>query len=304
MFLKTSPFFFFIVAAALAISPAGCSCGDDDDDDDDAAAGDDDDDDLGGDDDLSGDDDVDAGCVDMGDGLFECGVEAGGVTRRYLLDAPDDATAELKPLVVAFHFAGSSPEGLRVATGLAAKGDEEGFFVAWPQGWENDEGSRRWTANACASDDQDFVRAMIEDIVTQFGVDEARIYATGGSNGASFTNTTGAANAGVFAAIAPVAGTLGAAEDCGAEAPQPVMLVHGLADETTDVERSREARDFWVELNGCTNTAQEFDCQRNTDCAGDAEVTLCELPGVEHVWPTGDFNATDEIWEFFAAHSL
>jgi polyhydroxybutyrate depolymerase len=80
----------------------------------------------------------------------------------------------------------------------------------------------------------------------------------------------------------------------------------------------------WAARNGCdpepAATSEEVEgfaltVETWVNCAAaDATVTLYSIDGIGHVWPgggsilflgpTGPVNATDVIWDFFAAHSM
>ena len=40
----------------------------------------------------------------------------------------------------------------------------------------------------------------------------------------------------------------------------------------------------------------------SAQCAGGREVRLVSIAGGGHTWPTSPYNATAQIWRFFAAH--
>ena len=69
---------------------------------------------------------------------------------------------------------------------------------------------------------------MVSDIGQQIAIDPARVYATGMSNGAIMALRLGC-QTDMFAAIAPVAGTL--LTDCGGARPTSVLQIHGTADD-------------------------------------------------------------------------
>jgi polyhydroxybutyrate depolymerase len=104
-----------------------------------------------------------------------------------------------------------------------------------------------------------------------------------------------------FAAIAPVAGTL--LTDCSGARPTSVLQIHGTADDR-------------VPYNGGPGKAFSAD---GTARADGHIVEFISVKGAGHQWPGGDpspvaqwignipapstaLNATDTIWEFFAAN--
>ena len=88
--------------------------------------------------------------------------------------------------------------------------DSEKFVVAYPDGL-----GRAWNVDGegCCGrpgregvDDVGFITAAVADIAENVGIDPARVYATGMSNGGIMSYTL-ACNTGIFAAIGPVAAT-------------------------------------------------------------------------------------------------
>src|SRR5436853_42181 len=87
-------------------------------------------------------------------------------------------------LVLVLHGAGGWAQGFARHTGFSRVAEREGFVVAYPQGLE-----RRWNdgrGNGTPHDDVGFVRALVDTLQRELGVDQRRIYATGISNGAMF----------------------------------------------------------------------------------------------------------------------
>ncbi len=105
---------------------------------------------------------------------------------------------------------------------------------AWPQaivvyfqGLPNGEGSRGWQVEKGQQEDRDLklVDTALASLREKFKVDDARIYSTGFSNGASFTYLLWAERPGVFAAYAPVAGRLRPSVQL--KQPKPLLHVAG-----------------------------------------------------------------------------
>ena len=65
---------------------------------------------------------------------------------------------------------------------------------------------------------------------TQYGIEAGHVFATGMSNGGFMANRLACDGADVFAAVAPVSGTLGSNVACNPSRPVAVLEVHGTAD--------------------------------------------------------------------------
>jgi polyhydroxybutyrate depolymerase len=261
------------------------------------------------------------------------------VERSYFLYAPDSHRRTASPaLVLVFHGAGGRAQGFARHTGFSAVAEREGFVVAYPQGLE-----RRWNdgrSNGRPHDDVGFVRALVDTLQRELGVDPRRIYATGISNGAMFSYRLACDLPGVFAAIAPVAGALPVqlAPGCGHTMPVSVLAFQGTADRLVpyagggvalrrgSVLGAERSIAFWGEIDGCAgqpSTTLEPDRVRDgtrvrrleyAGCRDGRGVVLYTIEGGGHTWPGGpgvgyivgpvsrELDATQVIWEFFAAH--
>jgi polyhydroxybutyrate depolymerase len=286
--------------------------------------------------------------------------------RDWLLHLPardDDAAL---PLVVALHGGGGNkesvertacPDGDRSSDGcLSAVADREGFAVVAPDGTDGQLVGRSWHAGggadgfrcvggqACKDDIDDvaYVDALLAEVRRAVHVDDARIYATGISNGGAMSHRLACDRADVFAAIAAVAGAnqADASPGCAPVRPIPVLQVHGTEDPcwgldgttTADLCKNDGAfvavpatMDGWRVRNGCTGTVERAlpdDVDDGTssvriDGTGCAAATsLIRIDGGGHTWPGGhqylgvdaigrvarDFSGNEVVWEFFAAH--
>jgi polyhydroxybutyrate depolymerase len=88
--------------------------------------------------------------------------------------------------------------------------------------------------NDAAANNRDlkFFDVALADLRRRFQIDDARIYATGFSNGAKFVYLLWAARAKTLAAVAPVAGML--APSLTLTEPKPMMHIGGREDHQND----------------------------------------------------------------------
>lgn len=150
------------------------------------------------------------------------------VARRYLITVPSAHDGET-PLPVVFDFHGLM-EGADIHAGMTAYSslaEEEGFVVVYPHGTQD---PIRWnTTSDSPNPDVVYFDAVLEQVASTLCIDEARVYATGLSNGAMFTSVLICERADVLAAAAPVAGIMDV-EPCDQSQPVPIMSFHGTAD--------------------------------------------------------------------------
>ncbi len=155
-----------------------------------------------------------------------------GRTRDYLLHVPPafDATQPVA-LVMVFHGGGGRAQNAVRMTNFNELADEQGFIVVYPNGTGRlEEQVLTWNGGGCCGramlenvDDVGFARAILADLQTVAAIDAKRVYATGMSNGGIMAYRLACEAADVFAAIAPVAGTLNFSP---CTPPEHVAIIH------------------------------------------------------------------------------
>ena len=240
----------------------------------------------------------------------------GGEKRSFLVHVPP---GQPNGLVLNLHGAGMNGAAQMAATGYNAVADQLGFVVAYPDGidfsWADGRGAS--VPDQRGVDDVGFLVAVVDQLTAQYGIPRGRVFATGMSAGAFMANRLGCQRADVFAAIAPVAGTLGSGYPCNPSQPVSVLETHGSADPvvpfnggpmvgrggSSDVVAAPAMAQRWRTVDACpppaTQQAGGSLRYTATGCAGGTEVTFVRLDGGGHVWP-GDAGQTSG--QFFAAH--
>lgn len=271
-----------------------------------------------------------------GDHLFE--LEHGGLTREYELHVPAsyDGTSAL-PMVLYFHPLGTNRRYL-TRVGTTELSESANFLAVYP-------GGRRgsWNGGACCGpangaglgdevDDVGFVRAMVDQLRAVVCIDDARIYATGFSNGGFLSHRLACEASDLIAAIAPVSSVNGLPGGaCEPPRAVPVLAINGTADNlvpydggfgfpgvTTEAFVSVAATFAgWATANGCLDAAPAVTfengaarCESYTTCAGGVEVSQCTITGGGHCWfgepvcalgaNSSDLLATDATWAFLS----
>ena len=241
-------------------------------------------------------------------------IRAAGYDRSYRLYQPAGVPASA-PLVVMLHgFSGSGMQAERDYgwDGLAESGK---FVVAYPDGL-----GRAWNVDGegCCGrpgregvDDVAFLTAAVADIAKNIGINPAKVYVTGMSNGGIMSYTL-ACTTDIFAAIGPVAGIQ--LNSCRSARPTSVMHIHGTADRLVPYGGGQgfsvingppapAVNAFWRNVDQCGVPAVTTSGPVTTSSAGCADgrqVTLITIDQGAHEWPP---LATRTLWEFFAAHS-
>lgn len=265
-----------------------------------------------------------------------------GLARSYILYLPATANwSRPLPLVLVFHGGTGNAQSAIRMSGFNAIADQNGFAVVYPDGTGrlSDDKLLTWNGGACCgyaqennTDDVGFARAVVTDVQSLVAIDSRRIYATGLSNGAIMSHRLACEAADLFAAIAPVAGTLNFAP-CQPARPVSVIEFHGTADQhipyesgfgpqslvKVDFASVANSVEFWAGADGCksppqTNSFGDIRHEIWTNCADSASVELYTIIGGGHAWPgggdgwpgsdqpTATISASQLIWDFFAAH--
>ncbi|HJQ24479.1 MAG TPA: alpha/beta fold hydrolase [Blastocatellia bacterium] len=138
------------------------------------------------------------------------------------------------PLVIALHGMGGDENSYfeHYANGLfKEEAERHGYLVACPKG--------RGPASMYMGDAERDVLDVMAEMMRAYRVDPDRVYLTGHSMGGFGTLSIAMDHPELFAAIAPVAGGVMSPLGLAKIARVPQLLVHGDADRTVPVERSR-----------------------------------------------------------------
>ncbi|MEX2182238.1 MAG: PHB depolymerase family esterase [Gemmatimonadaceae bacterium] len=255
-----------------------------------------------------------------------------GVERGYLLHVPRSIDRSRPvPLVISLHGGNLWGAAQRDISGWNDLADVEGFLVAYPSG-AGRASPRAWRAIAGANvtRDVEFLATLIDTLVARYGVDPARVYVNGLSNGGAMTFAFACAEPHRVAAAGIVAGAqLQPWGACVSAPPVPVVVFHGTEDPVVPYGGGTtwiSARAFpsvtdwvaqWAERNGCApiprdSVLSKAASQRSYAACTGGDVVLYTLHGDGHVWPGGGagpawlsgtdsraLDATRVMWEFF-----
>lgn len=261
--------------------------------------------------------------------------------RTYTLHVPPGNPVGL---VFNLHGGGGTGIGQRGLTGFDAVADAHELLVVYPDGY-----GKSWADGRGASpadrrrvDDVGFLVALAGKLRTDYGIAPGHVFATGMSNGAFMSNRLACDRADVFAAIAPVAGTLGVGSACKPSRPVSVLEAHGTADPLVPfkggevrgrggVSHSIPANsmvDRWRSADGCQGdpsaqvlpdvgdgtVVHRFD---SAACEASTAVVFYQIDSGGHTWPGGKqylpkavigptargLDASDVIARFFLSHA-
>lgn len=187
----------------------------------------------------------------------------GGVSREAIIFIPPAAAASPAPVVFAFHGHGGSmgkvagqfslprnwPEAISVhmqGLNTISDGDPEGKKPGWQS-----------TPGDYEDRDIKFFDAVLDRLIQSGKADEKRIYATGFSNGGSFTYVLWAARGHRLAAVAPCAAP-NAHKIISLLKPKPVLNITGRRDPVVKMANQEKAIAAQRQLNGCEESGRPW----------------------------------------------
>jgi polyhydroxybutyrate depolymerase len=270
-------------------------------------------------------------------------LDFGGLVRTYELHVPA-GVEHPSGLVVNLHAAGATGRDQAALTHYDSVADTHGFAVLYADGidfsWADGRGAS--VPDRQGVDDVGFISALVTKVVNDYGIDPGHVFATGLSAGGFMATRLACDRADLFAAVAPVAGTLGANVGCAPSRPVAVMQTNGTADPIvpfdggtmtgrggiSDVIAAPALVERWRQSDGCHGApAQETlpgggdgtQTQRlaSSACAAGTAVVFMRIDGGGHTWPGAPtilpaeevgpashaFDASEASWQFFAAHA-
>ncbi len=262
--------------------------------------------------------------------------------RDTWLFVPDSCCDPLT-VVVAFHGAGSCATQMAQFCGLNQTAAKYGFVVAYPNGSGRSPQAGTWNGGPQCGyaarhnvDDVGFTRCLLNHLQQDMFTTPIQAFATGMSNGGLFCYRLAEELADQFAAVAPVAGSMGKWE-CQPSRPVSILSFHGTADQLVPYEggigkKSSTRTPFipvarsienWVRANGCRTTPERTTLptvqedgtrvEREVYRGGreGSRVEHYRIIGGGHTWPgqpcefdflgatTANVDANQLIWEFF-----
>jgi len=183
----------------------------------------------------------------------------GGTTREALVYVPASAKTISSPVIFAFHGHGGTAE--RVARAWDYQKLWPQAIVVYMQGLKtpgeltDPEGNRTgWQKTVGDQNDRDlkFFDAVLASLEGEYHVDKNRIYATGHSNGGSFTYLLWQARPKVFAAFAPSAAVKRPLVANNPDfVPKPAFIIAGKNDPLVKFSWQQKMIDVLLKLNHC-----------------------------------------------------
>lgn len=266
---------------------------------------------------------------------------SGGMDRTYMLHVP---AGDPVGLVLSLHGGGGTGISQRGLTGFNTVADAHNLLVAYPDGYDKSwaDGRGASPADRRHIDDVAFLVGLVNKLQNDYGIAPGHVFVTGMSNGGFMTNRLACDRADLFAAVAPVAGTLGVGVACNPSQPVSVWEAHGTADPLVPfrggVVRGRGGVSHsisvdsmvakWRAADGCrgepgmealpdVRDGTVVHRYESTGCAANSEVVFYMIDRGGHTWPGGKqylpaavigpttraLDGSEAIAQFFLAHA-
>ena len=265
-------------------------------------------------------------------------VSGAELERNYWLYTPQDLP-ENPALVVVMHGYSGDARAIMNYSGMNDVADNHGFIVAYPQGTIDSEGNAFFNVGYefhqdSEVDDVAFIEALVADVAVGHGVDLAKVFATGMSNGGDMSYLLACRSSNNFRAVAPVAGSMmqTMVEQCAPARTLPIMAISGTDDPVTlyagDLQNSggwgayigQEAtKDFWIAKHGLVDAAifelndthqplmignSKIQLQRYSNGNGRSEIWFYRVDSGGHDWPGAKFDTGWSPTRYVALYGL
>jgi polyhydroxybutyrate depolymerase len=245
----------------------------------------------------------------------------GDRSRGYKVHVPAGYTAT-SPVPVLYSFHGYRQNAVMFTVSssrLVELSDQNGFVLVIPNGVQEDGYGGSWNGGTCCGsasakrlDDVALIRAIHAQVSEHLKVDQTRVYATGLSNGGFLSHRLACEASDLFAAIAPLAGTIGTTEfnpfpsdedpetnkdpdlkACSPSHPVAVLMMHGTMDKFVSYANMKPSLEHWASVNGCQMTTSpavqpasggDTTCVTYNGCSAGVEVTACTVDQGGHCW--------------------
>ena len=254
-------------------------------------------------------------------------ITVNGVERQFRLSVPSSDAGTKLALIIAFHGGGGAEEDFQQQNEFDQLGEQEKFIMAYAiaeDGRTSAEGE--WFLNTAATsfEDNDFAEAIVDNLSSQYCIDQDRLYGIGYSLGSMFTYEIACQLNHRFAAVASFAGTMPVdPETCELVGGMGVLHIHGKLDYIIDYDDDWDWKDgehegvgtmsnvpgmieAWSMRANCgsSDTDADFFLEHIThsDCFGGARVEHYGIEFWEHTWPDEvDGTPTYQLmWDFLS----
>ena len=250
-----------------------------------------------------------------------------GQERDFRISVPSSDAGTKLALIIAFHGGGGAGEDFQQQSEFDQLGEQEKFIMAYAIAEEDRTAAEgEWYLNTAATsrDDNDFTEAIVDNLSSQYCIDQSRLYGIGYSLGSMFTYEIACQLNHRFAAVASFAGTMPIdPEPCELVGNMGVMHIHGKFDYIIDYDDDWDWKDgehegvgtmsnvpgmidAWSMRANCASSETDADFFlehiTHSGCFGDTRVEHYGIEFGEHTWPDEvDGTPTYQLmWDFLS----
>ena len=156
-----------------------------------------------------------------------------GILREYLLSVPPSSNSKM-PLIISLHGFTNNPEVQQDLLQMDDYAFENNIVVVYPKGYNKSWNVGTWW-DLNSQNDIGFIDTVIDDIISNFFIDQNRIYAFGYSNGGYMTYDLMCHLSHRITAFGSLSGNfMQNAEDVIPERDLPIIHIHGINDGVID----------------------------------------------------------------------
>ena len=233
-----------------------------------------------------------------------------GQEREFRLSVPSSDAGTKLALIIAFHGGGGSGEDFQQQSEFDQLGEQEKFIMAYAIAEDDRTAAEgEWYLNTAATsrDDNDFTEAIVDNLSSQYCIDQSRLYGIGYSLGSMFTYEIACQLNHRFAAVASYAGTMPVdPETCDLVGSMGVLHIHGKLDYIIDYDDDWDWKDgehegvgtmsnvpgmidAWSMRANCASSETDadffLDHITHSECNGGTRVEHYGIEFWEHTWP-------------------
>ncbi|MBR3669229.1 MAG: carbohydrate binding domain-containing protein [Fibrobacter sp.] len=240
--------------------------------------------------------------------VFADNLNVNGANRTMNVYAPKNIEKG-RPLIIQMHGMNQDAPYQQNAAKWESIADTARFVVVFPNG-EN----KAWDIGG--DKDINFLKAIINEMYSRYGIDKNRVYVSGFSMGGMMSYHAANKMGDMIAAIAPVSGGGGVNSP---KRAMPIMHTHGTTDDVVNYNSTVNTLKGWVNAQKCSGNSQKIKPYPSTKpgsaasleiwsgCTDGVEVRLLTIDGKGH-WYSMDeavsVNTSVEIWNFVKNYSL